>query len=217
MPSFSVNAETVGSATELSQLLVCKVVWANWGDACTADKGREESSAMAVGETAWEWTNRTSSQWTRWTKTSLCVDSFYVSVKSISKSSAAPFWQLEGWRHSVRATISCTYFSFGGAATEKKKKNRGKKSSVWLHKQHAVHNVSNQCADNKIIIMINNNYISSLITGLQTISLPWAVGPESLSQEAVTMATGGIECITWQGWRRCHGCTVNSKSPGTWR
>lgn len=68
-----------------------------------------------------------------------------------------------------------------------------------------------------MIIMINKNPISSLITGLQTISLPRAAAPKSLSQAAVTMATGGMEPITWQGWRRCHGCTVTSKSPGTWR
>lgn len=59
----------------------------------------------------------------------------------------------------------------------------------------AFRNVSSQC----VALYDDNNdddNISFPIIGLQTISLLRAAAAESLSEEAVTMATGGIQSIT---------------------
>lgn len=116
-----------------------------------------------------------------------------MSVKSTSKSSALPSsvtWRVDG----VRAIINCTYFSFSRAAKwggKKAEKNKTqKKISVAAQATHAFHNVSCQCVAT-IMIKISVE-ISFPIIGRQTISLLQATAPKSLSEEAVTMATGGI-------------------------
>lgn len=58
----------------------------------------------------------------------------------------------------------------------------------------AFHNVSSQCV--ALYDDHNDDNISFPITGLQTISPLRAAAAESLSEEAVTMATGGIQSIT---------------------
>lgn len=74
------------------------------------------------------------------------------------------------------------------------------KNSVATQATHAFNNVSSQCValddDNNNNRYNNNDNISIPIIGVQTIRLLRAAVPESLSEEAVTMATGGIEIIT---------------------
>lgn len=182
---FLINAEAVGSATKLSQRLVCKAfgqVAVACGVAHTIDAGQEESRAADVG------TGQNKLYW----GVLLRLEGLYVSVKSTSKSSALPSsvtWRVDG----VRAIINCTYFSFSRAAKwgeKKQRKTKHKKISVAAQATHAFHNVSCQCVAT-IMIKISVK-ISFPIIGRQTISLLQATAPKSLSEEAVTMATGGI-------------------------